>query len=283
MCKKLSIFFCATLLAMTLTINTFAEGNLIKNGSFEDVQNGTPTYWNIYSYVSDEGASEFIIDTDKAYSDSNCVTIINNVENDSRYSQTVNAQPNKNYKLSCYIKAENIGDSGSGAILSVEGQVSATNPWRDTDELWEYVEMYVKTGKGINSFNVTVGVGGYGALSTGKASFDDVRVEEVDTIPDGTIVATVEMPAQDNSSSDTQSEFDSNTTSESEEKPSSNRTVWIILAVCILIAAAAIYYTFRPTSPEENTPSDASLPSNDNKDSTQGLEEAKRDEKHRDS
>lgn len=278
MCKKLSIFFCVTLLAMTLTTNIFAEGNLIKNGSFEDVQNGVPTDWTIYSYTTDEGASEFKIETDGAYSDSNCATIVNNVENDSRYIQTISAQPNKNYKLSCYIKGENIGDSGNGAVLSVEGQVSATNPLRNTDELWEYVDMYVKTGEGINSFNVTVGVGGYGAVSTGKASFDDVRAEEVDTIPDGANVAIVEMPKQDTSSSDNQFAPDSATTSESEKKSGSNRTVWIILAICILIAAAAIYNTFKATPPEENTQSDTSLPSTDDENSVQDLEDAKKTE-----
>lgn len=278
MCKKLSIFFCVTLLAMTFTTNIFAEGNLIKNGSFEDVQNGAPTDWTIYSYTTDEGASEFKIETDGAYSDSNCATIVNNVANDSRYIQTISAQPNKNYKLSCYIKGENISDSGNGAVLSVEGQVSATNPLRNTDELWEYVEMYVKTGEDINSFNVTVGIGGYGAISTGKAAFDDVRAEEVDTIPDSANVAIVEIPKQDNSSSDTQSEHDSDTTSESEKKSGSNRTVWIILAVCILIAAAAIYNTFKATPSEENTQSDNSLSSTDDKDSVQDLAEVNKTE-----
>lgn len=273
MCKKLSIFFCVTLLAMTLTTNIFAEGNLIKNGSFEDVQNGTPTDWNIYSYTTDEGASEFKIETAGAFSDNNCATIVNNVENDSRLIQTISAQPNKNYKLSCYIKGENIGDSGNGAVLSVEGQVSATNPLRNTDELWEHVEMYVKTGEGINSFTVTVGIGGYGAMSTGKAYFDDVRAEEVDTIPDVATVAIVEMPKQDDSVSDTQSKSDFDTTSETEKKSGTNRIVWIILAVCILIAAGATYNTFKAAPSEENTQSDT-----DDKDSVQDLSEVKNTE-----
>ena len=278
MCKKLSVFFCASLLALTLTTNIFAEENLIKNGSFEDVQNGTPTHWTIYSYITDEGASEFKIETGGAYSDNNCATIVNNVENDSRYVQTISAQPNKNYKISCYIKGENIGDSGNGAVLSVEGQVSATNPLRNTDELWEYVEMYVRTGEGINSFNVTVGVGGYGAVSTGKAFFDDVRTEEVDTIPEGVNVAIVEMPKQDNSSSETQSEPNFDTTSDSENNSGNNRTVWIILAVCILIAAAAIYNTFKASPSEENASLDDSLPSADDNDLEQGLADAQKPE-----
>jgi len=268
MCKKLSIFFCITFITITLTTNVWAEGNLIKNGSFEDVQDGNPIGWTTYSYNGDEGAAEFKIETDGAYSDIRCATIVNNVENDSRYIQTINAQPNTIYKLSCYIKGENISDTGNGAVLSVEGQVSATTPLRNTNDLWEYTEMYVKTGDGISSFNVTVGVGGYGAVSTGKASFDEVIVKEVDTIPDNATVAVVEMPKQDNSLSDTSS--DSDIDSESQNGPNTNRTVWIILAVCILIAAAAIYNTFKSPSKDDIEEDDSY---DDDNESAQNIED----------
>jgi len=264
---------------MSLTTYIFAEGNLITNGSFEAVQDGIPVGWTIYTYHKDDGASEFKVDTDGAYEGSNCATIINNAQNDSRYVQTVSVQPNKNYKLSCYIKCENINDSGNGAILSVEGQVTGSKPLRNTDGLWEYVEMYVKTMKDVYSFNVTVGVGGYGAESTGKASFDDVKVEEIDTIPDDAIVAIVEAPNQDNSLSNNQSEFN-NDTSESAKALAKNRTVWIIIAVCILITAAAIYNTFKSSPSEENSESNNSTTSTNGEESSQELEEVKKsDEK----
>lgn len=262
---------------MSLTTNIFAEGNLITNGSFEEVQNGIPIGWSIYSYKNDEGATEFKVDSDGAYAGNNCATIINNIENDSRYIQTVSAQPNKNYKLSCYIKGENINDTGNGAILSVEGQVSATSPLRNTDGLWEYVEMYVKTGEGVYSFNVTVGVGGYGAESAGKASFDDVKVEEIDSIPDDAIVAIIEVPNQDNSHSSNQSESNIDS-SESENKPSKNITVWIILAVCILVTTAAIYNTFKPSPSEENNQLENSPTATDDNDSVQDLDKVQKEE-----
>lgn len=257
MLKKMQIFFCVTFITLLMTTNIFAEGNLIQNGSFEEEQGGSPTNWTSHSYIKDEGASEFILEAEGANSGSRCVTVINNVENDSRYIQTISAQPNKKYKLSCYIKAENIGDTGNGAILSVEGQVSASNTLRNTNGKWEYAELYVKTGDDINSFNVTVGVGGYGAMSTGKASFDDVTVEEVDNIPDGSVIAVVERPNSDNSSQDS--------SSDTEKKSSTSIIVWIVLAVCIIIVAVATYSTFKTPSKESDTPSDTDDDASDSK------------------
>lgn len=272
--KKLSIFFCIVYITiMSLSANIFAEGNLVKNGSFEDVQNGMPTGWTISTYNDEDGAAEFNVVSDEAYDGSNCVSVTNNVQNDSRYMQTVSAQPNKNYKLSCYIKAENINDSGNGAVLSIEGQLAATPSLRDTGGSWEYVEMYAKTGEGVYSFNVTVGVGGYSAESTGKGYFDNVTVEEIDTIPEGAIVAIVENPYLDNSSSDNQSESDSDT-SENEKKSGTSTTVWLILVVCILITAAAIYNTFKSSSSEKDSESDDSVSFDDDKDSTTTVEDS---------
>ncbi len=240
MLKKMKIFFFTALITMSLSTNIFAGGNLIKNGSFEDEQGGAPTDWSYYSHVKDDGAAEFKIDAQGAYSGDKCITVVNNVDNDSRYLQTISAQPNKKYKLSCYIRAENIGDTGNGAILSVEGQVAASNTLRNTNGKWEYVELYVRTGDGIDNFKVTVGVGGYGAMSSGKASFDDVTAEEVDSIPDGAIVATLEQPTADNSPSGT------------EKKSGPSKIVWVILAVAILIVTAATYSTFKSSSSSDN-------------------------------
>lgn len=280
MCKKLSILFCVTFITMALTTNIFAEGNLIKNGSFEDVEGGVPKGWSIYSYIKDEGSAEFNIEADGSYSGSKCATIANKVENDSRYVQTISVQPNKNYRLSCYIKGENMSDSGNGAVLSVEGQVGVTTPLRNTDDLWEYAELYVKTEEGINTFNVTVGVGGYGAVSTGKAYFDEVTAEEVDNIPVDANVAIVKMSEEDTSNSDTQSqqETDSVATSESEKKSGTNKTVWIILAICILIAAAATYNTFKSSTSEENNDLNDSTHPTDDKELLNDLENTEKAE-----
>lgn len=251
MLKKMKLSFFVALTVMSLSTNLFAEGNFIKNGSFEDEQGGAPTDWFYYDYVKDPGAAEFKIETEGAHSGNKYVTVVNNVENDSRYLQAISAQPNKKYKLSCYIRAENIGDTGNGAILSVEGQVAASKTLRNTNGKWEYVEMYVTTGDGIDNFKVTVGVGGYGAMSTGKASFDDVAIEEVDSIPDGSVVATLELPEPDT------------LPSEPEKKSGPSKVVWVVLAVAILIVTAATYSTFKSSSNSDSDDSDTKEPTSD--------------------
>lgn len=262
MLKKMKIFFFTALVTMSMTTNIFAGGNLIKNSSFEEEQNGIPTEWYYHSHVNDDGATEFKIETEGAHSGDKCLTIINNVDNDSRCIQPISAQPNKKYKLSCYIKAENIGDTGNGAILSVEGQVAASHTLRNTNGNWEYVELYVKTGDGIDNFKVTVGVGGYGAMSTGKASFDDVTAEEVDSIPDRATVAIVERPSPP-----------SNSTSDGDKESGPSKIVWIILAVAILIVTAATYSTFKSSSSSDEEPSETSTDSEDNENPTSESEE----------
>lgn len=256
MLKKLKIFLFATFITITLTTNIFAEGNLIKNASFEAEEGGCPTDWTYSTYVKDDGAAEFKIESEGAYSGSSCVTIINNVENDSRYIQTIRAEPNKKYKLSCYIKAENIGDAGNGAVLSVEGQLAVSNALRNTNGEWEYSEMYIQTGEGIDNFNVTVGIGGYGAMSTGKASFDEVTADEVDSIPAGSSIAILEQQKTDTNTNYSSSDNDSNTDSGTEKKSGTSKVVWIVLAVCILIVAAATYSTFKSSGSEDSSSSD---------------------------
>lgn len=270
--KKLCFFFCIAYIVISLANIAFAEGNLVTNGSFEEVQDGTPIGWTIYTYYEDEGASEFTVDNEGAYESNTCAVVINNIQNDSRYMQTINAQPNKNYKLSCYIKGENINDLGNGAVLSIEGQLAVTPHVRDTGGSWEYVEMYAKTGEGVYSFNVTVGVGGYSSESTGKGYFDDVKVEEVDTIPEGAIIAIVENPNHDSSSSDNQLEYNEDN-SEQEKKSDTNMSIWLILVVCILVTAAAIYNTFKSSSSDNTSESDESDPSIDTKEPAQSSEE----------
>jgi len=51
--------------------------------------------------------------------------------------------------------------------------------------------LYVITESGVDRIKVTVGLGGYSGMSTGKASFDNVTMEEVETIPEGAPRAVV--------------------------------------------------------------------------------------------
>ena len=69
--------------------------------------------------------------------------------------------------------------------------VTTSPDLKGTNNQWSLLELYLKTGRDIHTVTLTLGLGGFGRINTGKASFADVRMEEVDTIPDGVNVVTV--------------------------------------------------------------------------------------------
>jgi len=84
--------------------------------------------------------------------------------------------------------------------LSLEGVTTYSKDIRGTVDEWQYTELYIKTGENVETIKVSLGLGGYGNLNTGKASFDNVMLEKVDNVPDGARCVIVENP--DNTSSD---------------------------------------------------------------------------------
>ncbi len=169
----------------------YAAESLV-NPSFEEVEpSGKAIGWDQTSYNTDSGVSEFSITDEQAHSGKKSAKIVNNSENDSRFVQNFKIKENTNYKVSCWIMASGIGEQGAGAVLSIGNQLETTRKIGDTNGEWQYTEMYVKVGTGRRDMNITVGIGGYSSLCTGTAYFDDVSVEVVNEIPQGSIVALI--------------------------------------------------------------------------------------------
>jgi len=216
MFKKVVAIFTTMVLLIALTVVSCAENtNYIFNGSFELLIDGEPSNWMREAYDKSPGASNFRVETEGAKFGEKYVTIINNKLNDSRYSQIVLVEENKKYKLSCYIKTENVSEEGKGANLSVAEQTVTSKRIKGTTDDWEYVELYVITESGVDRIKVTVGLGGYSGMSTGKASFDNVTMEEVETIPEGAPRAVVK--AQNTKKSSNNSNNTNNTKSSSSQ------------------------------------------------------------------
>ncbi len=74
------------------------------------------------------------------------VMIINNDYNDAKIKQRVKVDEDSYYRLSGYIKAENVRD-GSFANLSFENIFAYAGSLSDTNGEYQYVEMYGKTSK----------------------------------------------------------------------------------------------------------------------------------------
>jgi len=161
------------------------DGNLLLNGSFEQLDgDGLPSEWYTDAWVYNEAVSQFLV-TEDARTGSAAAMVVNAAENDARFAQNVEVEPGCVYRLSGWIRADQLADSGRGANLSIEGVYCFSDSVFDSQGEWVYVEMYGRTGPEQDLLTVFARVGGYGGLSVGGAAFDDLRLERVTSGPAG--------------------------------------------------------------------------------------------------
>ena len=157
--------------------------NLIANGGFEAIDEfGLPEGWS--RDVWPEGESELTVVADGP-DGGNCAYVENITENDARFLQEIEVEPNAYYHLSCLVKAEACGTEQNGAGISIRDTFASSAYVYDTAGEWVQLDLYGQTGEKQNRLGVMVRVGGYSSLNTGKAWFDDVRVEKLDSLPAG--------------------------------------------------------------------------------------------------
>ena len=180
------------------------EANLLANGGFETVDaSGNPEGWYPVAYRTQEGYSRIAVTSEKAHSGQYSAVVENASANDARYTCTVSVEPSSLYRLSAYVLVESMEDTGNGANLGIEDIYSYSDCLFDTDGEWQYLEWYGETGEDQHELTFGVRVGGYGAESTGKAYFDDVVLEKVDSLPTG-VFASIWYDTQSYVSYDTQ-------------------------------------------------------------------------------
>lgn len=235
MLKKIIFRILSVTLVCTMSYQwVFAEGNLLENPSFEEVVGSIPRYWETWVWNEESGIAEFTVEQENPHSGQNCVAIENKEERDSRYVQKVKVEPDSQYKFSAWIRAENVGQKSKGANISLMGKTITSRDIKGTVGQWEYVELYIKTMKDdVGDIELSLGLGGYGRLNKGKAFFDDVALEKVDSIPDDAIVVTV--------GNDTSGSSDGNQQSGSDEKSGMGTWAWLLIYTGIL-AIIFIYY-----------------------------------------
>ncbi len=239
--KKL--FFAVLILGMIFSnasIYCFAEGNLIKNASFEQASGDLPDGWEKWMYVPD--GSTIKVENGQGHDGNKFISIESKADNDARLKQAVPVKENGIYKLSCWAKTENVGDQRTGAMMSILDSTFTTKDLKGSNDSWQLLEMYARIGSGVSSIEVTVGLGGYGNMNTGKAFFDDLKVEEVSNAPEGIAVAEIGNSASSGDQSGS-----------SDEKASGSKSLIIVLLV---IAAAIIggiaYFIFARRSRNVN-------------------------------
>ena len=111
-----------------------------------------------------------------------CISIENEVKNDSRYQFSFKAVKGAHYKVSCWIKTESVGFEKLGATISLEGEYYTFFGDLRGDNDWTYVEGYIKA-IGDQDVKIFLRLGGYSNENTGKVYFDDFTIEQIKTLP----------------------------------------------------------------------------------------------------
>ena len=186
--RRIILFLIAFLMAFALVPAGCAEGeNLLQNADFSELDSdGMPEYWFTDAYYLDAGYTVFgVSEGDSGHE--HVITIQNIAENDARFAQAVEVEPDSLYKFSGYIRASGI-EGGLGANLSIEGIYAFSDKVYDTEGEWKYIEYYGETGPDQDYIVVFARLGGYSGICSGKASFSNLSLTKVDSVP-GDLVA----------------------------------------------------------------------------------------------
>ena len=233
--RKLSVLMAVIMLLSAVCLCDASAENLLENGDFSVTgSDGLPEGWYTDAYILDAGYSVFSVyegDTDHPSG----VSIRNIGENDARFAQTVEVDPDSVYCLSGFILAENV-EGGHGANLSVEGVYAFSDKYYDTEGKWEYIEYYGETGPDQDEITVFARLGGYSGESTGKASYADLSLTKADRVPDDRIVDRWYRADL----------YDNDDDEEEEEDPGVPGSLrYLMLAVVLAYTAAAMYFLCR--------------------------------------
>jgi alpha-N-arabinofuranosidase len=149
---------------------------IIRNSSFEEAANNNPTGWERRTY-SGRGKSDYV---EGGRTDKRAVMLSSESGADIGWLTSVPVKPRSKYKLTGWIKTENVEtSSGKGALLNLHNiQPSQTQAITGTKD-WTKVEVVFDTGERA-AVEINCLFGGWG-LAKGKAWYDDVQLELLST------------------------------------------------------------------------------------------------------
>jgi Gpi18-like mannosyltransferase len=191
--------FIKMLTAILIVITLFFSGmtqaqtgqNPVKNGSFEKAGKELPDNWMAPGYGREKDNIKIYVEKNGAFAGNHFVTIEIIKANTGRLIQFVKVQPDRVYKFSCRIKAKVIGQKGKGAFISALNSPGTSRDVKDTAGNWQLQEFLGRTGPEQHEVAAALNFADPENPNTGKASFDDFRVEKVTDIPQGSKVVNL--------------------------------------------------------------------------------------------
>jgi hypothetical protein len=215
----------------------YAEANLIKNPSFEVIgAKGNPEHWRTHRWINDDAVTRFGIDKTIAHAGKNSVTVNNLQLNHGYYIQAVPVKENSLYKVTGWVKTENVGKNVAGAGISVIDYFEVGGDFRGTTD-WKLAELYISTGPGTSVVEIMLQVGNYGAENTGKAWFDEISMTKVNSLPPGAKV-TVMKNKEDTSQSGADKNVKKDTVKDT--KISGTLALLLIIIIVVIVVGLAV-------------------------------------------
>ncbi len=183
-CAALAAFLALALCALLGVTALAADGNLLANGDFQKHDGTTPEGWQNDCWDREEGFTLFSVEAGGG-PNGEAVAVITNAEpNDARFTQDVGVQPGSLYRLSADVRVQG-GEGDWGATVSFKDTFVHSDALLDSNGAWQRVEVYGRAAADQKTVTVYIRLGGYGALSRGTASFANVKLEKVDSLPAG--------------------------------------------------------------------------------------------------
>jgi alpha-N-arabinofuranosidase len=167
-------------------------GNLLANPSFEQKAGDEVHDWKKRAWAGKADARWSLESTGRT--GKQCVSIRSEKGSDAAWWTTVTVNANAFYRLSGWIKTENV-HGAVGALLNIQNMRHVRTPPVAGTADWTRVSTVFHTGK-TTKLEINCLFGGWGR-STGQAWYDDVAVEPVADLPAGTQAAvTIDTDAE---------------------------------------------------------------------------------------
>ncbi|MGA1238806.1 MAG: alpha-L-arabinofuranosidase C-terminal domain-containing protein [Limisphaerales bacterium] len=179
----------AALLSPLLLAPLAAAPNLIPNPSFEQSTATAPSNWITRAWAGENQCTWH--PHQPGHSGTNAVSITSDQGADAAWTTTVNITPHEYYKLSGWIKTDNVRGA-VGALFNIQNMQGIRTPAITGTHDWTRVEVIFLADTPTLEINCLFG--GWGS-STGQAWFDDVALKpaDPDQIPKDDLQASVNI------------------------------------------------------------------------------------------
>lgn len=147
-------------------------------------------------WIAGDAAGSISVQSEEVHSGSKAAVIENLEPNHLKWVQTVTVVPDSYYRISGYVKIASIAGGGIGANIFPVGIGGGYPATSDTGGEWQRLEFIGQTGKEQTEIGIGAALGGYANLVQGKAYFDDLSVEKLDTVPEGSNIISLDSGAQ---------------------------------------------------------------------------------------